>query len=107
MRNTTEQNITSLATDRFAKCPDPRLREVVTSLVKHLHGFIREVEPTEAEWFAGIDFLTRVGQMCDDKRQEFILMSDVLGVSILVDAINHRLPAVATPSTRPSSWSPC
>jgi len=99
MRNTTEQNITSLATDRFSKCPDPRLREVVTSLVKHLHGFIREVEPTEGEWFAGIDFLTRVGKMCDDKRQEFILMSDVLGVSILVDAINHRLPAVATPST--------
>ena len=99
MRNTTEQNITALATERFNKTPDPRLRKVVTSLVKHLHGFIREVEPTEGEWFAGIDFLTRVGKMCDDKRQEFILMSDVLGVSILVDAINHRLPDRATPST--------
>src|SRR5262245_62049003 len=99
MRNTTEHNITALATDRYGTCPDPRLREVIVSLVKHLHGFIREVEPTEAEWMAGIDFLTRVGKMCDDKRQEFILMSDVLGVSILVDAINHRLPDAATPST--------
>ena len=99
MRNTTEQNITALATERFSACPDARLREVVTSLVKHLHGFIRDVEPTEAEWMAGIQFLTSVGKMCDDKRQEFILMSDVLGVSILVDAINHRLPDAATPST--------
>jgi hydroxyquinol 1,2-dioxygenase len=99
MRNTTEHNITSLATDRYSVTPDPRLREVITALVKHLHGFIREIEPTEAEWMTGIDFLTRVGKMCDDKRQEFILMSDVLGVSILVDAINHRLPDRATPST--------
>ena len=99
MRNTTEQNITSLATDRYGKVPDARLRQVVTSLVKHLHGFVRDVEPTEGEWFAGIEFLTAVGKMCDDKRQEFILMSDVMGVSILVDAINHRLPDVATPST--------
>ncbi|HVH28581.1 MAG TPA: dioxygenase [Vicinamibacterales bacterium] len=99
MRNTTEHNITSLATERYSVTPDPRLREVITSLVKHLHGFIRDVEPTEAEWMTGIDFLTRVGKMCDDKRQEFILMSDVLGVSILVDSINHRLPDKATPST--------
>src|SRR6187549_2898823 len=99
MRNTTEQNITQLATDRYSTCPDPRLREVVGSLVRHLHAFVREVEPTEAEWMAGIDFLTRVGRMCDDKRQEFILMSDVLGVSILVDAINHRVPESATPTT--------
>jgi hydroxyquinol 1,2-dioxygenase len=99
MRNTTEHNITKLATDRYSVTPDPRLREVLTSLVKHLHGFVREIEPTEAEWMTGIDFLTRVGKMCDDKRQEFILMSDVLGVSILVDAINHRLPDAATPTT--------
>jgi hydroxyquinol 1,2-dioxygenase len=99
MRNTTEHNITALATDRYSVTPDPRLREVITSLVKHLHGFVREVEPTEQEWLTGIEFLTSVGKMCDDKRQEFILMSDVLGVSILVDAINHRLPDRATPST--------
>jgi hydroxyquinol 1,2-dioxygenase len=98
-RNTTEQNITALATDRYDVCPDPRLRKVLLSLVRHLHGFVRDVEPTEAEWMTGIDFLTRVGKMCDEKRQEFILMSDVFGVSILVDAINHRLPASATPST--------
>jgi hydroxyquinol 1,2-dioxygenase len=99
MRNTTEQNITGLAVERFSTTPDPRLRQVVTALVRHLHGFVREVEPTEAEWMAGIEFLTHVGKTCDDKRQEFILMSDVLGVSILVDAINHRLPDAATPST--------
>ena len=99
MRNMTEQNITALATERFSACPDPRLREVITSLVKHLHAFIREIEPTEGEWMAGIDFLTRVGKTCDDKRQEFILMSDVLGVSMLVDAVNHRQPDAATPST--------
>jgi hydroxyquinol 1,2-dioxygenase len=99
MRNTTEQNITTLAVERFKTTPDPRLRQIVTSLVKHLHGFVREVEPTEAEWMTGIQFLTSVGKMCDDKRQEFILMSDVLGVSILVDAINHRLPDAATPTT--------
>src|SRR6185295_13785080 len=99
MRNTTEHNITALATERYGATPDPRLREVITSLVRHLHGFIREIEPTEREWLTGIEFLTSVGKMCDDKRQEFILMSDVLGVSILVDAINHRLPDRATPST--------
>jgi hydroxyquinol 1,2-dioxygenase len=67
--------------------------------VKHAHAFVREIEPTQAEWAAAIDFLTRTGQMCDDKRQEFILLSDVLGVSMLVDAINHRQSNGATPST--------
>ncbi len=99
MRNMTEQNITALATERYGTCPDPRLREMIGSLVNHLHAFVREIEPTEVEWMAGIDYLTRVGKMCDDKRQEFIILSDVLGVSILVDAINHRVPDAATPST--------
>ena len=67
------------------------------SLIKHLHAFVREVEPSGAEWFAAIDFLTRTGKMCDEKRQEFILASDVLGVSMLVDAINHRAATGATP----------
>ena len=75
MRNTTEQNITNLATERYGKVPDPRLREVVTSLVKHLHGFIREVEPTEGEWFAGIEFLTAHRQ--DVRRQAPGIHSDV------------------------------
>jgi hydroxyquinol 1,2-dioxygenase len=69
------------------------------SLIKHLHAFVREIEPTQPEWAAGIDFLTRVGQMCDDKRQEVILFSDVMGVSMLVDSMNHRLATGATPTT--------
>ncbi len=72
--------------------PDPRLRQVMQSLIKHLHAFVRDIEPTQAEWATAIDFLTRTGKMCDEKRQEFILLSDVLGVSMLVDAINHRQP---------------
>jgi catechol 1,2-dioxygenase len=79
--------------------PDLRLKTVMTSLIRHLHAFIREVQPTEAEWLQAIRFLTRVGQMCDERRQEFILLSDALGASILVDAINHRADDGATEST--------
>jgi hydroxyquinol 1,2-dioxygenase len=67
--------------------------------VKHLHAFVKEVAPTHEEWMAGIQFLTDVGKMCSDWRQEFILLSDVLGVSMLVDAINHRRPSGATENT--------
>jgi hydroxyquinol 1,2-dioxygenase len=95
----TEENLTDIVRQRWADIPDPRLREVMQSLIKHLHAFVREVELTEAEWFTAIDFLTRTGKMCTDKRQEFILASDVMGVSMLVDAINHRLPTGATPTT--------
>ena len=95
----TEANLTDLAVERWSQVPDPRLRQVMTALVRHLHGFVREVEPTGDEWFAAIDFLTRTGKLCTDKRQEFILLSDVLGVSILVDAINHRGASGATAST--------
>lgn len=77
----------------------PRLRTVMTSLIEHLHGFIRDVELTEAEWATAIDFLTRCGQICSEHRQEFILLSDTLGVSMLVDAINHRRPLGATENT--------
>jgi len=66
---------------------EPRLREVVTLLVRHLHAFAREASLTQDEWRAGIDFLTRTGQKCSESRQEFILLSDILGVSMLVDAI--------------------
>ena len=83
----------------FARCPDPRLRRVLQSLVKHLHAFVREVELTEEEWMTGIRFLTEAGKTCDDVRQEFILLSDTLGVSMLVDAINHRKPKDATEAT--------
>jgi catechol 1,2-dioxygenase len=78
---------------------DPRLRQIMHSLVTHLHAFIKDVEPTTKEWETAIDFLTRTGQMCSDTRQEFILLSDVLGVSMLVDAINHRRPSGATENT--------
>ena len=95
----TEQNLTDVVLDRWKNIPDPRLRQVMGSLIKHLHGFVRDIEPTEKEWAAAIDFLTRIGKMCDDKRQEFILFSDVMGVSMLVDSLNHRLASGATPTT--------
>jgi len=99
MRNVTEANLTDAVLAEVAGAPDARLKQVMTSLIRHLHTFIREVELTEAEWFAGIQFLTATGQKCDEKRQEFILLSDTLGASMLVDAINHRAPARATEST--------
>lgn len=99
MSTITETNITDSVLRSLAQTPDPRLKQIMTSLITHLHAFIREVELTEAEWWQAIQFLTRVGQMCDDKRQEFILLSDTLGVSMLVDAINHRTGGSATEST--------
>ena len=94
-----ERTITQAVLDRFADTPDPRLKRVVGSLVRHLHDFVRDVEPDFAEWQAAVEFLTRTGQMCSDARQEFILLSDTLGVSMLVDAINHRTPKGATETT--------
>ena len=79
--------------------PDPRLREVMTSLTRHLHAFVEEVGLSQQEWERAVDYLTRVGQACDEVRQEFILLSDVLGVSMLVDEVNHGTPAGATEST--------
>ena len=79
--------------------PDPRLREVMTSLTRHLHAFVEEVGLSQQEWERAVDYLTRVGLACDEVRQEFILLSDVLGVSMLVDEINHGTPAGATEST--------
>jgi protocatechuate 3,4-dioxygenase beta subunit len=99
MSNNTEDQITQNVLNSMANTPNPRLKEVMDSLVKHLHAFIREVGLTQEEWMQGIMFLTRTGQMCDDRRQEFILLSDVTGVSMLVDAINHRVPDGATENT--------
>ena len=99
MRDLNEQTITDAVLDRFANTPDPRLKTIIDSLVRHFHGFVRDVEPTFAEWRVAVDYLTRTGHMCDDRRQEFILLSDVLGVSTLVDAINHRQPGGATETT--------
>lgn len=83
----------------FASTPDDRLREILSCLVTHLHDFIRDVGLTQAEWEKAIEFLTATGQKCDDTRQEFILLSDILGVSMLVDAINNRKSSAATEST--------
>lgn len=78
---------------------NPRLYAVMSSLIRHLHGFVKDVEPTNEEWMAGIRFLTETGHMCTDWRQEFILLSDTLGVSMLVEAINNRKPSGATETT--------
>ncbi len=99
MSDNTEEQITSNVLHSMAEAPNPRLKEIMTSLVSHLHTFIREVGLTEEEWMQGIRFLTRTGQMCDDRRQEFILLSDITGTSMLVDAINHHDGDGATENT--------
>jgi len=99
MQLVTEDNVTGLAEQRWATARDPRLAEIMSALVRHLHEFAREVRLTEAEWMAGIQWLKRTGQISDDKREEFILASDVLGLSMLVVQMNHRLDPAATPAT--------
>lgn len=99
MRNIDEHNITEAVIARFANCPDPRLKQVLASLVTHLHDFVRETRLTEDEWMQGIRFLTDTGQTCSAQRQEFILLSDTLGVSMLTVALNQARPAGATEAT--------
>jgi hydroxyquinol 1,2-dioxygenase len=99
VRNIDEDTITPAVLASMANCRSERLREVMTSLVQHLHGFAREVKLTEAEWFEGIRFLTAAGHITDDRRQEFILLSDVLGLSMLVTAQNNAKPAGCTEAT--------
>lgn len=94
-----EENSVDSVNDRIGAEVDPRLAQIMTSLVSHMHAFVKDVSLTEKEWEHAIDFLTRTGQMCSATRQEFILLSDSLGVSMLVDAINHRKPPGATEST--------
>ncbi|MDQ0595795.1 hydroxyquinol 1,2-dioxygenase [Streptomyces canus] len=84
----TVETATDAVVDSFRETKDQRLREVMESLTRHLHDFVRDVEPTMEEWEAAIGFLTAVGQTCDDTRQEFVLLSDVLGVSMLVETLN-------------------
>ena len=99
MRQFTEDNRTQEVVRRLKQTKDKRLREIMTSAVKHLHAFAREVKLTEEEWFEGIKFLTAVGQKCDDKRQECILLSDILGLSMMVVALNHKSVPGATEPT--------
>src|ERR1035441_10684048 len=94
-----EERSAEVVAASFGADADPRLRRVMTSLVRHLHDFVKDVELTNAEWEQAIAFLTATGQKCDSVRQEFILLSDVLGVSMLVETINHRTGGQATEST--------
>ncbi len=96
---TTPADITATVLASFDRCPDPRLRELLQALVRHLHGFAVEVGLSEDEWRELIAELTATGDITDDRRQEFILFSDALGLSMLVDALAHQLPAGATEST--------
>jgi len=86
----TEASAADAVVGSIARTTDPRLRELITGLVRHLHAYVREARPTVAEWERAIGFLTAVGQKCDDTRQEFVLLSDVLGVSMLVETINGQ-----------------
>jgi hydroxyquinol 1,2-dioxygenase len=99
MRDINELTITQAVLASMASCRNDRLRHVIGSLVEHLHAFAREVHLSEAEWEKGIAFLTQAGHITDDKRQEFILLSDVLGLSTLVTAQNHAKPEGFTEAT--------
>ncbi|MBF8644021.1 intradiol ring-cleavage dioxygenase [Pseudomonas pudica] len=99
MRNLDEKTITQAVLARNAETADRRLHQIMTGLVQHLHSFAREVQLTEQEWEKGIEFLTAVGQICSPVRQEFILLSDTLGLSTLVTAQNHRKPDGCTEAT--------
>ena len=106
MINFDENTITQAVLERHADCPDPRLRTIMTSLIKHLHAFARDVQLTEEEWATGIAFLTEAGRITDDKRQEFILLSDTLGLSMLVIAMTLTALPFRGVATRPGCQAP-
>ena len=99
MKNLNEDNITRAVLAVQVGAKNARLKQIMTSLVQHLHAFARDVKLTEQEWLAGIEFLTEVGHITDEKRQEFILLSDTLGLSMLVTALNNRKPPGCTEAT--------
>lgn len=99
MKYFTEEASVEAVNGRMGGEVNPRLAEIMAALVKHLHGFVKEVNLTQAEWETAIAFLTETGQMCSSERQEFVLLSDTLGVSMLIDAINNRRPERATQNT--------
>lgn len=94
-----EETSVEVVNARHAGCTNPRIAEIVSALVRHLHAFVKDVQLTQEEWETAIGFLTRTGQLCSTERQEFILLSDILGISMLVDTINNRRPAGATENT--------
>jgi hydroxyquinol 1,2-dioxygenase len=91
--------LTHEVVSRYKDCPDPRLKQIMESLVRHLHSFARDVNLTEAEWLKGIEFVTKVGQFSNETRQEFILLSDVLGLETTVVELNHGAGAGETEAT--------
>jgi len=95
----TADHSADIVAGRNAACKDARLKAVMDAVIRHLHAAVKEIHPTRDEWAKAIEFLTATGRMCDAKRQEFILLSDVLGVSMLVDAINAGRPAGASENT--------
>lgn len=99
MRNVNEANLSEAVIAAMAGAEDARFKTIMTSLIGHLHAFIQEVGLTESEWLAGIRFLTAVGQKCDEKRQEFILLSDTLGATTMKDLVNNRKPPGVTEYT--------
>jgi protocatechuate 3,4-dioxygenase beta subunit len=99
MQQFDDTQLTAAVLERFASAPDPRIRAVLGQLISHLHAFVRDADLTHDEWLTAIDFLTRTGHASNETRQEFILLSDVLGVSMLVDAVNHRERDGATETT--------
>jgi hydroxyquinol 1,2-dioxygenase len=101
-----EQKLVDTVVASFDKTQDPRLKEVMQSLTRHLHNFVREVRLTEDEWNTGIEFLTASGHITDDKRQEFILLSDVLGLSMQTIAINNQAYKGATSATEATVFGP-
>ena len=105
-----QERLTQDVVDAFAKTPDPRLREIMTALVKHVHAFAREVDLKPEEWLAGLQFLTRTGQISTDKRPEFILLSDTLGLSMMVVSLAQARASGkstgATPATEATVEGP-
>ena len=104
---TDDGKLTEEVLQAYAATPDPRLRELLAALIRHLHAFAAETGLTHREWLAGLEFLTAVGQTCDDQRQEFVLLSDVLGLSAQVDHVNAAAgatePTVLGPFYRPGA----
>jgi protocatechuate 3,4-dioxygenase beta subunit len=90
MREYTPENITDAVLEQMSTTPDPRMKEIMESAVRHLHAFARDVKLTPAEWIKGIEFMTKVGQMCSPARQEFILLSDTMGLSALVNIMHDK-----------------
>jgi hydroxyquinol 1,2-dioxygenase len=99
VRNLTEANLTDAVLAQTGGCSDARKRRALEVIIRHVHAIVRELAPTPDEWLAAVQFLTATGKMCDENRQEFILLSDILGVSMLMDAINNRKTAGGTESS--------